>query len=90
MPSRLLFASIFATLQADGPAAGSRELIASPSLSTATQNDAEGHETAVTFAWQSTPGPCFPQSDGTEVGTFSVRQALAPPVGFSEVTTVPE
>ena len=57
---------------AAAPPVGSLDVTASPSelsaLSTATHSDADGHETAVKPAWQSSPGPYLPHSNGVEVG----------------------
>jgi hypothetical protein len=87
--SRLVSRSTCVAFQVDGPPAGSREVIASPSLSPATHSDADAHDTAVRFATQSSPGPYFPHSGGVEVPTVSVLQAPAPTVGSVEVATSP-
>jgi hypothetical protein len=80
-----LWVSSATLFQAEAPPPGSVELITSPvllsALSTAAQNEADAHETAVRFAWQFSPGPCFPQLGGVDVGTVNVFQALEPPVG---------
>jgi len=88
-PVRPVLRSICTARQAERSTT-SRELMTSPSLSTATHSDTNVHDTAVRFALQSVPGPYFPQSAGTEVGTPIAVQALAPPVGCLVTTAVPE
>jgi hypothetical protein len=75
--------SICSTVHALAPPVGSVDLAAFPMLSTARQNDAEGHDTANRPERPGIPGP-----NGTYSTELTVH-ADAPPAGSLEVTTFP-